>query len=419
MGCPFVALKINISTYMKKLIYQVLFLHFIPFLSFSQEPAKLLTSTKFNNGELIPEAKTASEWDQLSMSNQPVFMKKLVNGTEYYFYNWYAISDIRGVENEKWMIPNQNEIIIWNAYSPIEITPIGIVSEQGAFTKVTEQQYFWTNSEYTDKGKRESAFSFSISTVNNDEIELKQAYKQEGLLVLVVEKEKMSIAIKEAAKLMLDAKKSSSTIVNNTTKTETNSTAVNSNTTKDYKTVKIGNQTWMTENLNVDRFRNGDLIPEAKTGDEWELAGKNKQPAWCYYDNDPANGEKYGKLYNWFAVNDSRGLAPAGYHVPSDSEWITLSAYLGGENVAGDKMKSSSGWNENGNGTNSSGFSGLPGGNCGSVGSFSIGLNGYWWSSSEFGTFNAWYRDLDYKRGDAYRESFNKTIGFSVRCLKD
>ena len=197
---------------------------FIPFLSFSQEPAKLLTSTKFNNGEPIPEAKTSTDWEQLSMSNQPVFMKKLVNGTEYYFYNWYAISDNRGIVNENWMIPSQNEIIIWNAYSPIEIVPIGIVSEQGAFTKVTDQNYFWTCSEYTDKGKRESAISFSVSTVNNDEIELKQAYKQEGFLVLVVEKEKMSIAIKEAAKLMLDVKKSSSTIVNNTTKTETNKT---------------------------------------------------------------------------------------------------------------------------------------------------------------------------------------------------
>ncbi len=183
-----------------------------------------LTTTLFSNGEPISEAKTQAEWEQLSMSNQPVFMKKLVNGKEYYFYNWYAISDNRGIVIENWMIPNQNEIVIWNSYAPIEIVPVGIISEQGAFTKVTDQNYFWTSSEYTDKGKRESAISASISKTNIGETELKQAYKQEGFLVLVVEKEKMSIAIKEAAKLMLDVKKSSSTIVNNTTKIETNKT---------------------------------------------------------------------------------------------------------------------------------------------------------------------------------------------------
>ncbi len=386
----------------------------------SQVPHKLLTSITFNNGEPIPEAKTFTDWEKFSMSNQPVFIKKLVNGTEYYFYNWYAVSDNRGVINEKWIIPNQSEIIIWNAYSPIEIVPVGIVSEQGDFSKVTDQNYFWTTSEYNEKGKRESAVSFSISTVNNDEIELKQAYKQEGFLVLVVEKEKMSIAIKEAAKLMLDVKKSSSTIVNNTTKTETNSTKGSTTTTKDYKTVKIGNQIWMTENLNVDRFRNGDLIPEAKTVDEWELAEKNKQPAWCYYNNDPANGKKYGKLYNWYAVNDSRGLAPAGFHIPSDSEWTTLTTYLGGEDIAASKLKSNSGWNENGNGTNSNGFSALPGGIRLLNGIFTnIGVNAYWWSSTEKHSSSAWNRFLGYGFVYVSKYDCSKSNGLSARCIKD
>ena len=128
------------------------------------------------------------------------------------------------------------------------------------------------------------------------------------------------------------------------------------------QTVTIGTQVWMTKNLDVDHFRNGDPIPQAKTDEEWQKAGENKQPAWCYYDNDPANGVKYGKLYNWYAVNDERGLAPEGYHVPSDKEWTVLIDYLGGEEVAGEKMKSTSGWEENGNGSNSSGFTALPGG---------------------------------------------------------
>ncbi|MBM3416347.1 MAG: hypothetical protein FJY20_07845 [Bacteroidetes bacterium] len=147
--------------------------------------------------------------------------------------------------------------------------------------------------------------------------------------------------------------------------------------------VTIGNQVWMAENLNVDKFRNGDPIPHAKTAEEWTKAGQNKQPAWCYYDNNPANGAKYGGLYNWYAVNDPRGLAPRGWHIPSDDEWTVLTDYLGGEDVAGTKMKSTSGWEENGNGTNSSGFNGLPGGLRGGNGSFSsVGKFGGWWSST-------------------------------------
>ena len=101
--------------------------------------------------------------------------------------------------------------------------------------------------------------------------------------------------------------------------------------------VTIGTQVWTTKNLDVATFRNGDAIPEAKTNKEWEAAGENKQPAWCYYENNTANGTKYGKLYNWYAVVDSRGLAPTGYHIPTDDEWTVLSTYLGGEDVAGKK----------------------------------------------------------------------------------
>ena len=128
------------------------------------------------------------------------------------------------------------------------------------------------------------------------------------------------------------------------------------------QTVTIGTQTWMTKNLDVATFRNGDVIPQAKTDEEWQAAGENKSPAWCYYDNDPKNGTKYGKLYNWYAVNDARGLALTGYHIPTDKEWTVLSTFIGGEEFAGEKMKSSIGWNDAGNGNNSSGFSGLPGG---------------------------------------------------------
>ena len=192
------------------------------------------------------------------------------------------------------------------------------------------------------------------------------------------------------------------------------------------KDVTIGNQVWMAENMNIDKFRNGDPIPEAKTDREWELAGKRGEPAWCYYDNDQENGQKYGKLYNWYAVNDSRGLAPAGYHIPSDAEWKVLIDYLGGKSVAGGKMISISSehWKfASTDATNESGFSGLPGGECYDFGPFSgIGEHGYWWSSSEGGTYDACRYILSATKNDVVsisRFDYEKAYGFSVRCIRD
>lgn len=188
------------------------------------------------------------------------------------------------------------------------------------------------------------------------------------------------------------------------------------------KEVKIGNQVWMTENLSVDKFRNGDLIPLAKTQAEWIMAGDKGLPAWCFYDNNPANGEKYGKLYNWYAVNDHRGLAPTGWHIPSDIEWTQLTDNLGGDTIAGAKMKSIKGWDKNGNGTNESGFSGLPSGNRStSFASFNrIGENAYWWSSSEDENGMVWDRSLSGSNGNVSRDDFcYKDDGYSVRCLRD
>ena len=188
----------------------------------------------------------------------------------------------------------------------------------------------------------------------------------------------------------------------------------------DSKEVKIGNQVWMLENLDVENFLNGDLIPQAKTAEDWENAGKNNEPAWCYYDNDESNGTKYGKLYNWYAVNDPRGLAPEGYHIPTNAELTELTDNLGRENVAGIKMKTSNGWYESGNGNNSSGFSAMPGGFRYINGSFSdIAKVGNWWSSSEADSNNAVSRFLNYYNADVFNYNSDKKNGFSVRCLKD
>ena len=188
--------------------------------------------------------------------------------------------------------------------------------------------------------------------------------------------------------------------------------------------IKIGTQTWATKNFDVSVFRNGDTIPEAKTNEEWIKAGEEGKPAWCYYNNDPENGKKYGKLYNWYTVNDPRGLAPKGWHVPIDSEWTTLINYLGGDSVAGIKMKSTSGWNDyngaTGNGTNTSGFAGSPGGYLDPNGRFnSIGIAGVWWSSSEGTPDYAWSCALYYDNGPASRGLDSKFHGYSVRVLRD
>ena len=187
-----------------------------------------------------------------------------------------------------------------------------------------------------------------------------------------------------------------------------------------YKTIKIENLEWMLDNLNVSFFRNGDPIPEAKTDEEWQKTGKEGKPAWCYYENKIENGNKYGKLYNWYAVTDPRGLAPNGWHVSSDGEWRETTDFLGGEDAAGTKMKSSNGWDNKGNGTNESGFTGLPGGCRDLNGKFSyIDSIAYWWSSTEKDSVLAWYRCIDNSPYYVYRINYYKQNGLSVRCIKD
>ena len=187
--------------------------------------------------------------------------------------------------------------------------------------------------------------------------------------------------------------------------------------TNNLNTKKIGTQTWTTKNLDVTTYRNGDAIPQVQDAKAWENL---RTGAWCYYENETANGSSYGKLYNWYAVTDPRGLAPKGYHIPTDAEWTTLTNYLGGETIAGTKMKSNTGWENNGNGTNTSRFAGLPGGYRYNNGNFySIGADGNWWSSSETNADDAWSRYLYTNSGSVDRDLNDERDGFSVRCLRD
>jgi len=188
----------------------------------------------------------------------------------------------------------------------------------------------------------------------------------------------------------------------------------------DYRSIKIGDQVWMTENLSLHRFRNGEPVPQAVTVEEWVQAGKEGRPAWCYYENREENGVLYGTLYNWYAVSDPRGLAPDGWHIATDAEWRQVTDHLGGEDAAGAKMKSNTGWSGEGNGTNESGFGGLPGGSRNLFGEFAYGGEaGFWWTSAAADRELAWYRVIDESPYYVYRTNYSKANGLSVRCIRD
>jgi uncharacterized protein (TIGR02145 family) len=208
-----------------------------------------------------------------------------------------------------------------------------------------------------------------------------------------------------------------------------------------YPSIVINGQEWMQQNLAVTKYRNGDPIPTGLSNTTWQSTTSG---AYAIYNNDAANNTTYGKLYNWYAVNDSRGLCPTGWHVPSDPEWTTLINYLDPNqnpslfgiqsSVAGGKMKSTGIignvvglenivglWNyPNEQATNESGFSGFPSGSRDYDGTYSfVGLDGYWWSGTEVDSNHAWLRTLYHNSSYVYRYYYVKLLGFSVRCVRD
>jgi uncharacterized protein (TIGR02145 family) len=186
-------------------------------------------------------------------------------------------------------------------------------------------------------------------------------------------------------------------------------------------TIKIGSQIWMTSNLDVSHFRNGDSIKEAKTDKEWDECAKNQIPAWCYYHNKQDIGKKSGKLYNWYAVNDSRGLAPVGYKIPDEKDWSRLVNKLGGESIAAPKMRYGKIW----------GDSILVLSSKDNFGAINSGWrkrtdekieflnNGaYWWSATAHSNKISWTRYLVLNSKEVKSYCYDKGSGLSVRCLK-
>ena len=187
-----------------------------------------------------------------------------------------------------------------------------------------------------------------------------------------------------------------------------------------YSIVKIGSQTWMAENLNTTKYRNGDDILNFSNNSDW---GMYPISSWCNYNNVAANSIQLGKLYNWYAVFDNRNITPVGWHVASDADWTLLTTYLGGENVSGGKLKETdfNYWGlPNTSATNEAGFTALPGGYRIASGLFdNLGNNANWWSLTENGANYAWYRYLYKGSASVVRDYYNKNTGFSIRCIKD
>ncbi len=191
-----------------------------------------------------------------------------------------------------------------------------------------------------------------------------------------------------------------------------------------YNMIQIGTLCWTKSNLKVSKYRNGDNIPTGLSNSAWQ---NTTSGAYAIYNNNPVNDGLYGKLYNHYAVTDSRGLCPTGWHVPSDSEWTTLENQLGGSSVAGGALKSTAtqpspgGWNSPNTGaTNSSDFTALPGGLRDNYGDFNdVAYVGFWWSSSVFSGSSAWGRLLFSNGSDVNRTNYGRTNGYSVRCCMD
>jgi uncharacterized protein (TIGR02145 family) len=189
--------------------------------------------------------------------------------------------------------------------------------------------------------------------------------------------------------------------------------------------ITIGNQVWMSNNLSVNTFANGDTIPEALTAIAWKKAAVNHTPAWCYYKGDNCNGMRFGKLYNWYAVIDPRGLARKGWHVPNDAEWTILASSLFGEYSIETNMKNEGELSYANSSIkrarlNSSGFMNLLGGYRYEAGIYNkIGYTGFWWSANGSQLDKPSFRYLSSPFENIGSSFGDKGLGMSVRCIKD
>jgi uncharacterized protein (TIGR02145 family) len=396
----------------------------------------------YRNGDLIPQVQDKDEWDELItgawcyFNNDPATGKTLGK-----LYNWYAVNDPRGLAPDGWHIPSDVEWTLLTDYlggeevagGKLKSTALwdspntGATNSSGFTALPCNTRYidFWSTTETVYNDARFYGLLWDRSGVTRN-----SKHKEDGLFVRCVKDLNMTF---NEELLQMKHKYVRGISESTSIKPKSEKTIVTDKSGNVYKTVKIGSQEWTTENLNVEHYRNGDLIPQVQDAKEW---AKLTTGAWCYYNNEKSKGRNFGKLYNWYAVNDPRGLAPEGWHVPSDAEWTQLTDYLGGvtkeiirqdgvkywfiDNV-GEKLKATALWfGLNNKATNEIGFTAFPGGMRPDWNDFcDIHQLSYFWSSLEFNSDKAWYRHLYWKMSGVVRNFDNKMNGLSVRCVKN
>lgn len=324
----------------------------------------------FLNGDPIRQVNTKEDWVEAATKGEPAFCYfefKEENKDLYgIYYNHYALTDPRGLVPKSWLVPTIEQLEQAVKSSPKSFSKRGIINMEGEFKSSGIYGMYWSLS--PDVPVARKAMMLLLS--KDDKVSTYSDLRGMGMSIKCIK----------------------------------------------IKQVKIGEQVWMSENLNVVRFRNGDVIPEAKSNEEWQEAGSKGQPVWCYYNNDPKNGLKYGRMYNYYALNDPRGLAPIGWHISTNADWDTLVKNA----QEGFYLKSKEGWLLDGGGEDPFGFAALPGGYRLSNGEFKeLGFIGMWYTSTLNDKLTAKKRDLSYDKRSLSEGFNNFNAGFYVRCVKD
>jgi uncharacterized protein (TIGR02145 family) len=296
-----------------------------------------LNVDQFLNGDKIQQAKTKQEWQNANEKKQPVWCYynfDTSNGIKFgKLYNWYAANDSRGLAPDGWEIPNMQN---WNSIfyllggyeyaneklrnlkawgltenteesnkSGFSSLPSGQIDGNGSFTAINDIASYWSSEEFGNVFDNIVTLSYSFAISNNEDIIISNIIRNVGEQLLQKNSGCAIRCIKKTNSII--NKKNNDSISNHI-----------------IKSISIGKQTWMAENLSVEKFRNGDEIYHAKSDAEWQKASEEKKAAWCYFNNQTNSENINGKLYNWFAVNDPRGLAPKGWHIPNESDYQTM-----------------------------------------------------------------------------------------------
>lgn len=385
-----------------------------------------LNLNHFRNGDLIPEAKTKEDWVKAGKEKKPVW--GYPRGEAFYestfgrFYNYYAATDPRGVCPVGWHVSTEEEWINLIDYVG-ESAPSKLKSTSKWENNGNGDDTFGFNglpagSTYHSMELSGAWFSLSpdsrigVRGMNyvGDKVWKFAQYEYMGYPIRCVSDDTKPRAKKAVGKTNF--------------KTFTIVAEAVPNLDFGYgggetESVVINKQKWISKNLNVDHFANSEPIQEVKTKEEWIAAIAKKQPAWCYYGDDPVNGPQFGRLYNFYAVNDPRGVCPAGWTIPANQDWADMIAYIGSQE-AGVQLKADNSWKFEGNGIDGLGFSGLSGGIRLDDGKFyGFGDIGYFWSSTAIeGAASMYSRQLISDKNYVVINSAGKGNGLSVRCIK-